>query len=157
MGRTQPDPNALPVHFIAASTRTVAVPGARPVYRELGAAHVGVPLVALTHLGANLDSWDPEVVDGLAEGRRVIMIGYRSVGASTGSVQDRLEDMAGAGPQVGAGLIGMTGVMIRTILRGLAMLTPATPAVFRAQLRAFARWGRQRLGAATFTRPSPTP
>lgn len=94
MTRTQQEPNAAPVRFVDASTRMVAVAGARIVYRELGAQHLGVPLVALTHLGANLDGWDPEVVDTLAEGRRVVMIGYRGVGASTGSVQDRFEDMA---------------------------------------------------------------
>jgi len=92
--RTQRGPNAVPVRFVDTPTRTVAAAGVRFVYRELGNGHDGVPLVGLTHLGANLDSWDPEVVDALAEGRRVILIGYRGVGASTGSVQGRFEDMA---------------------------------------------------------------
>lgn len=51
-------------------------------------------MIALTHLGANLDSWDPELVDPLADGRRVILLGYRGVGGSTGTVRDRFEDMA---------------------------------------------------------------
>lgn len=94
MTRAQQGPNAVPVRFVDASTRTVTAAGARFVYRELGTDYGGVPLVGLTHLGANLDSWDPEVVDPLAESRRIILIGYRGVGASTGPVQDRVGDMA---------------------------------------------------------------
>lgn len=84
----------LPVPFVDATTRTVTAAGARFVYRELGADNGGIPLVGLTHLGANLDSWDPELVDPLAAHRRVILLGYRGVGASTGSVRDRFENMA---------------------------------------------------------------
>lgn len=94
MTSTQQGQNAVPVRFVDASTRTLAAEGVQFVYRELGKQHGGVPLVGLTHLGANLDSWDPEVVDALAESRRVILVGYRGVGASTGSVQGRFEDMA---------------------------------------------------------------
>lgn len=77
-----------------AKTRTVDAAGAQLVYRVLGAEHAGVPLVALTHLGANLDSWDPELVDPIAESRRVILLGYRGVGASTGTARDRFDEMA---------------------------------------------------------------
>ncbi|WP_425860885.1 alpha/beta fold hydrolase [Arthrobacter sp. TWP1-1] len=94
MANTQQGQNSVPVRFVDSSTRTVAAAGVEFVYRELGRQHGGVPLIGLTHLGANLDSWDPEVVDVLAESRRVILIGYRGVGASSGSVQDRFEDMA---------------------------------------------------------------
>ncbi|NKG20182.1 alpha/beta fold hydrolase [Paeniglutamicibacter terrestris] len=81
--------------FVAAPTRTIAAAGAHFVYRELG-DEIGheVPLVALTHLGANLDSWDPELIDALATQRRVIMIGYRGVGSSTGTPRDRFDQMA---------------------------------------------------------------
>ncbi|MBU5422168.1 alpha/beta hydrolase [Cellulomonas hominis] len=53
-----------------------------------------MPLVALTHLGANLDGWDPRVVDGLAESRQVLAIGYRGVGDHTERVRDSIEAMA---------------------------------------------------------------
>ncbi|PYI38660.1 alpha/beta hydrolase [Arthrobacter psychrolactophilus] len=94
MTSAQQGPNDVSVQFVDPPTRTVAIADARFVYRELGTQHGGIPVVGLTHLGANLDSWDPEVVDALAESRWVILIGYRGVGASTGSVQDRFEDMA---------------------------------------------------------------
>lgn len=70
-----------------APTRTIAVEGALFAYRELG-PQSGIPLVLLTHLGANLDGWDPCIVEGLAQDRRVIAVDYRGVGDSTGRVRD---------------------------------------------------------------------
>lgn len=75
------------------TTRTIAADGAVFAYREYG-ARAGQPLVLLTHLGANLDDWDPSVVDGLAEERHVITVDYRGVGASTGRVRNSIEQMA---------------------------------------------------------------
>lgn len=94
MTKMQQGQSAVPVRFVDASTQTVGTEGAVFVYRALGNQHDGVPLVGLTHLGANLDSWDPEVVDSLAKERKVILIGYRGVGASTGFVQDHFQDTA---------------------------------------------------------------
>jgi len=95
MERIAQGPGTAPVRFVDAPTRTILTAGAEIVYRELGSEHTdGVPLVGLTHLGANLDSWDPEFVDPLAAGRRVILLSYRGVGGSTGEVRDRFEDMA---------------------------------------------------------------
>lgn len=79
--------------FQSAATRTLPVGGIEIVYRELGPS-AGIPLVALNHLGANLDDWDPRIVDGLAVDRRVILIGYRGVGRSGGRVRDSIEQMA---------------------------------------------------------------
>ena len=76
-----------------AATLTLSVAGGRIAYRELGPSN-GVPLVALNHLGANLDDWDPGIVDGLAVDRRVILLGYRGVGRSDGQVRDSIEQMA---------------------------------------------------------------
>jgi pimeloyl-ACP methyl ester carboxylesterase len=76
-----------------APTLSISAAGAEFAYREFG-PQTGVPLVVLTHLGANLDSWDPRIVDGLAEDRHVIAVGYRGVGGSTGLVRESIEDMA---------------------------------------------------------------
>ena len=35
-------------------------------YRELGDKK-GIPVIFFTHLSANLDNWDPRVMDGIAE------------------------------------------------------------------------------------------
>jgi hypothetical protein len=79
-------------HRNSAALRIPAV-GAEFAYREFG-PQAGVPLVVLTHLGANLDSWDPRIVDGPAEDCHVIAAGYRGVGKSTGQIRDSIEDMA---------------------------------------------------------------
>lgn len=162
------------VRFIDAPTQAVSAAGATFVYRELGSHRGGVPLLGLTHLGANLDSWDPELVDPLAAHRRVILLGYRGVGASTGTARDRFEDMAadaiaaigalglsrvdlfalsmggmvaqeilrqapdlaervilaGTGMQGGPGLTAMTGVTVRTTLRGAVTFTNPTSLLF---------------------------
>jgi pimeloyl-ACP methyl ester carboxylesterase len=80
-------------YYVDAPTRTIAASGVRFAYRELG-PRTGVPLVLLTHLGANLDGWDPRVVDGLAQDRHVIAVDYRGVGGSTGHVRDSIGEMA---------------------------------------------------------------
>ena len=79
--------------YADAQTRTIAAAGATFAYRELG-PQSGVPLVLLTHLGANLDGWDPRIVDGLAQDHRVIAVDYRGVGQSTGRVRESFEEMA---------------------------------------------------------------
>lgn len=79
--------------FQDADTRSLLVDGVEIVYRELGPS-TGIPLVALNHLGANLDDWDPRIVDGLSTERRIILLGYRGVGRSGGRVRDSIERMA---------------------------------------------------------------
>jgi pimeloyl-ACP methyl ester carboxylesterase len=203
-----------------APTRTIAAGDALFAYRELG-PRAGVPLIVLTHLGANLDSWDPRVVDRLAEDRHLIALGYRGVGQSTGRARDSIEDMAAdtvaviralgydrvdvfglsmggmvaqgiaaqapdlidrlvlaaSGPAGGPGLLDMGRVTLATALRAVLSFrdpktllfftrTPlgkgaareylaqlkerkagrdkaVTPGVYRAQLAAVHRWGRQ--------------
>jgi pimeloyl-ACP methyl ester carboxylesterase len=53
-----------------------------------------VPVIALNHLGAVLDNWDPRVIDGIAAKRRVIVFDNRGIGASGGSTPDSVEAMA---------------------------------------------------------------
>jgi pimeloyl-ACP methyl ester carboxylesterase len=76
-----------------APTKSVSVGGTRFVYRELG-IDSGVPVIFVNHLAANLDNWDPRVVDGIAAKHRVITFDNRGVGASQGKTPDSIEAMA---------------------------------------------------------------
>jgi pimeloyl-ACP methyl ester carboxylesterase len=76
-----------------APTRTVTAGGVEFAYRELG-PKTGVPVIFLTHLAANLDNWDPRVVDGIAAKHHVITFDNHGVGASSGKVPDTIEAMA---------------------------------------------------------------
>ncbi|MDQ0029043.1 alpha/beta fold hydrolase [Arthrobacter bambusae] len=85
---TRPSPS-----YQNAPTQSVRVASDDFVYRELG-PRGGVPLVMLHHFAANLDDWDPRVVDGLAANRHTIAFDNRGVGASTGTTPDTVEEMA---------------------------------------------------------------
>jgi pimeloyl-ACP methyl ester carboxylesterase len=74
-------------------TKSVQLGATKFVYRELG-IDAGVPVIFLNHLGANLDNWDPRVVDGIAAKRRVITFDNRGVGATEGTTPDSIEAMA---------------------------------------------------------------
>src|SRR5437588_7160705 len=76
-----------------APTKSVSVSGTRFVYRELG-IDTGVPVIFLNHLAANLDNWDPRVVDGIAAKHRVITFDNRGIGGSGGTTPDTVEVMA---------------------------------------------------------------
>ena len=76
-----------------APTRTVTAGGVDFAYRELGQI-TGIPVIFLTHLAANLDNWDPRVIDGIAAKHQVITFDNRGVGASSGKVPDTIEAMA---------------------------------------------------------------
>ena len=76
-----------------APTKSVSVGGTRFAYRELG-IDSGVPVIFLNHLAANLDNWDPRVVDGIAAAHRVITFDNRGLGASEGKTPDTVEAMA---------------------------------------------------------------
>jgi pimeloyl-ACP methyl ester carboxylesterase len=76
-----------------APTKFVDVGGTKLAYRELG-PNTGVPVIFLNHLAAELDRWDPRVVDGIAAKRRVIVFDNRGIGGSGGSVPNSVEVMA---------------------------------------------------------------
>jgi len=76
-----------------APTKGVDVGGTRFAYRELG-PDTGVPVIFLNHLAAELDRWDPRVVDGIATRRRVIVFDNRGIGASEGRTPTSVEAMA---------------------------------------------------------------
>ncbi|MFI5429627.1 alpha/beta fold hydrolase [Aeromicrobium sp. UC242_57] len=79
--------------YRSAPGKTVDVGGSTYSYRELG-PEGGVPVIFLNHLAANLDNWDPRVVDGFAAQRHVIAIDYRGVGRSTSRARTAVDDMA---------------------------------------------------------------
>ena len=76
-----------------APTKFVDVAGTKFAYRELG-PDTGVPVIFLNHLAAELDRWDPRVVDGIAAKRRVIVFDNRGIGASEGSTPNSVAAMA---------------------------------------------------------------
>ena len=76
-----------------ASTNGVDVGGTKFVYRQLG-PDTGVPVIFLNHLAAELDRWDPRVVDGIAAKHRVIAFDNRGIGASDGSTPNSVAAMA---------------------------------------------------------------
>lgn len=79
--------------WVDAPTRTVSAAGTTFAYRQLGPAK-GVPVLLLNHWGANLDNFDPRIVDGLAAGRPVVALDYRGVGASGGKAPLTVAEMA---------------------------------------------------------------
>ena len=85
--------NGVNMSYKDAPTRGITAGGVDFAYRELG-QQTGVPVIFLTHLAANLDDWDPRVVDGIAAQRWVITFDNRGVGASSGAVPDTIEAMA---------------------------------------------------------------
>ena len=76
-----------------APTKFIDVRGTKFAYRELG-SETGTPVIFFNHLAAELDRWDPRVVDGIAATRRVIVFDNRGVGASEGSAPNSVEAMA---------------------------------------------------------------
>ena len=76
-----------------ATTKGVDVGGTTLVYRQLG-PDTDVPVIFLNHLAAELDRWDPRVVDGIATKRRVIVFDNRGIGASEGKTPTSVEAMA---------------------------------------------------------------
>jgi pimeloyl-ACP methyl ester carboxylesterase len=80
---------------LTAENRSIPVDGVSLVYRRFGNEDTDAPpLVCLQHFRGNLDSWDPALVDRLAQDRVVILLDNRGVGASTGAVPDDVTDMA---------------------------------------------------------------
>lgn len=88
----RPQP-AAPSTWKYAPTRKIDVGGTKFAYRELG-PEAGVPVIFFNHLAAELDRWDPRVVDTIAAKHRVIVFDNRGVGASEGSTPDTVEAMA---------------------------------------------------------------
>jgi pimeloyl-ACP methyl ester carboxylesterase len=80
---------------LTVANQSIRINGDSFVYRRFGNEQTDAPpLVCLQHFRGNLDSWDPALVDRLADGREVILLDNRGVGGSTGVVPDNVTDMA---------------------------------------------------------------
>jgi len=73
-------------------TRYVQAAGARFAYRRLGPDAGAPPVVLLNHWAANLDNFDPRIVEGLAGDRPVYAIDYRGIGKSDGKAPLTIKD-----------------------------------------------------------------
>jgi pimeloyl-ACP methyl ester carboxylesterase len=62
-------------------------------YRRVG-NRGGIPLVLGNYFAANLDDWDPLVVDGLAADHDVITFDYPGIGSSTGTTPATVAELA---------------------------------------------------------------
>jgi len=74
-------------------TSFIEVDGVNFAYRRWGKSS-GVPLFFVQHFRGGLDSWDPLLTDGLAEGREVILFNGRGNASSGGTPRDNFEAMA---------------------------------------------------------------
>jgi pimeloyl-ACP methyl ester carboxylesterase len=74
-------------------TKFLSVGGTMFAYRKLG-INTGIPVICLNHLGAVLDYFDPEIIDGLAMKHQVITFDNRGVGASEGATPKTVAAMA---------------------------------------------------------------
>jgi len=81
------------VRWKNAQTKTVDVAGTKFAYRELGPG-AGIPVIFLNHLAAEIDRWDPRIVDGIAAQRRVIVFDNRGIGGSEGATPNNVRAMA---------------------------------------------------------------
>ncbi|MEN5092475.1 alpha/beta hydrolase [Pseudomonas protegens] len=86
-------PPALQTSFINAANQSIMLRGIPFAYRDTGPAD-GVPLVLFNHWGAVLDNFDPAIIDGLAQTRRVITTDYRGIGGSGGTAPLTVGEMA---------------------------------------------------------------
>ena len=93
MNTTVNSNEALITAYKDAPSRTIAAGGITFAYRELGPKG-GVPVVFFVHLAANLDNWDPRIVDAIAKNHHVVTFDNQGIGASSGRVPDTMEAMA---------------------------------------------------------------
>lgn len=79
---------------VTAPTRFVeAANGVRYAYRRFGAPG-GTPLVLLPRFRGDLDTWDPALLDALAETRELVLVNNRGVSSSSGTTPATIAEMA---------------------------------------------------------------
>lgn len=87
------DPAGSQTSFVNAANQSITVNGIPFAYRDIGPT-TDVPLVLFNHWGAVLDNFDPGIIDGLAQTRRVIATDYRGIGGSGGTAPLTVGEMA---------------------------------------------------------------
>jgi pimeloyl-ACP methyl ester carboxylesterase len=78
---------------VSAETLLLSTPHISFAYRQIG-NEASRPLVLLNHLAANLDNWDPDIIDGLSSKMKVYIFDNAGVGASSGVTPKSIEAMA---------------------------------------------------------------
>jgi pimeloyl-ACP methyl ester carboxylesterase len=79
--------------YLAAPTKMIrAANGIDYVYREIG--NKTPALMLLQHFRGNLDTWDPALVEALADDRRIVTFDNAGVGGSTGTTPSTITQMA---------------------------------------------------------------
>ncbi|CVI63045.1 MULTISPECIES: alpha/beta fold hydrolase [Agrobacterium] len=99
-------------------TQNVQALGTQFAYRRLGPAkaippETETPIVLLNHWAANLDNFDPRLVEGLSADRPVYALDYRGVGASGGkaplTIKEMSRDMIAVIRALGLGPVDLIG------------------------------------------------
>lgn len=80
--------------YLRIKNEVITVNGKKIAYRELSKGQSKFPLVMLVHLAANMDNWDPKLIDLLAKHQHLILIDLPGVGASEGRIERSLEETA---------------------------------------------------------------
>ena len=83
--------------YLKTGNSFITVNGNRIAYRELSKGKSKIPLVMLVHLTANMDNWDPKLIDILAEKQHVILVDLPGIGDSQGKVAASIPGMAEQG------------------------------------------------------------
>jgi pimeloyl-ACP methyl ester carboxylesterase len=81
--------------LVKAPTEFVTVSSTSFAYRRIG-LKTGVPVVCLQHFSGTMDSWDPEVIDGIGAGRPVIVFDNAGIGRSSGAPAGSVAEMEAA-------------------------------------------------------------
>lgn len=76
---------------LTVQTEFLQVQGEVFAYRRLG---VGKTLILFNHLAANLDNWDPRLIDLLSTHNQILIFDNLGVGKSSGNVPKTIEQMA---------------------------------------------------------------
>lgn len=83
--------------YLETGNSFITVNGNRIAYRELSKGKSEIPLVMLVHLAANMDNWDPKLIDILAEKQHIILVDFPGIGDSQGKVAVSIPGMAEQG------------------------------------------------------------